>query len=127
MVTFLMGRDVDVEAVQRLRLVRNQQPLVHEPILLVELRHDIDRQHGNPHENHQLNKLDEFEGRGERANPTSDQVEAAKSKALLVNGSKELEGKSGLLSGARDLESLEEGQKLLKSLEGEAPASKQAI
>ena len=77
--------------------------------------------------NHQLNKLDEFEGRGERANPTSDQVEAAKSKALLVNGSKELEGKSGLLSGARDLESLEEGQKLLKSLEGEAPASKQAI
>ena len=43
-----------------------------------------------------------------------------------------LEGKSGLLSGARDvetstLESLEEGQKLLKSLEGEAPASKQAI
>ena len=65
--------------------------------------------------------------KGECANPTSDQVEAAKSKALLVNGSKELEGKSGLLSGARDLESLEEGQKLLKSLEGEAPASKQAI
>ena len=43
MITFLMGRDVDVEAVQGIRLVRNQQPLVHEPILLVELRHDIDR------------------------------------------------------------------------------------